>query len=262
MNYEEIKALEQYVKQAEVVRDAWNREREEAERVSAERRERERVEKLETLKAHLVEIVPPALLPLVRYDADADVRTGVWYVPFIYDEQEILRLVLYVNANMTVDFREIVVPDARLCEVHSEYGVEWVGDIVYNSTVLCLERTEGSRYRAEHWEFATARAFKVLRAYREYAQCAAQHNAELAEKRAEDQIIEQVFGGDAPTEDAGEAEPRPTFTVIKDVILSRFEIQVNQHLANGWQLHGSMQVVAPSEEMMYYVQVLIRPEVC
>lgn len=261
MDYEEIQALESYRKQADAATEAWRREREATERAAAERRERERVAKLETLKAHLAEIVPPALLPLVRYDDDADVRTGIWYIPFIYDEQEILKLVFYVNANMTVDFREIVVPDARLCEVHCEYSVEWAADMVYKNNAFCIETTEGSRYGAEHWEFATARAFEVLHAYREYAQRAAQHNAEQVERRAEERIIKQVFGADASVEVTDKVESLPLFIVIEDVVLSRFEAQVNQYLTDGWQLHGSMQVVAPPDEMMSYVQALVRPEV-
>jgi len=268
MDYQEIQALESYKKQAQATLAAWLRERTEAERVAAERRERERVEKLALVEAYLQQIIPPALWPLARIDAEGDVRAGNWHLPFVYDDQEIMQLAFFVNANMTVDTREISVPDARLGECFDEEygGYRWYADMVYKNTTLCIETTEGSRYDEDHWEFATARAFEVLEAYRDYAARGAEHNAELAERRAEEQIVKQVFGTDTAGEDAStetcvEAEIPPMFTVVEDVVLSRFEAQVNQHLADGWQLHGPMQVVVPPDEMMSYVQAFIRPEV-
>ena len=276
MNYDEMQALENYKKQAQATLAVWLRDRVEVERVAAERRERERVEKLALIKANLQQIVPPALWPLARIDEEGDVHAGVWHLPFFYADQEIMRLEFYVNANMTVEFCEITVPDARLGECFDEEsgGYKWYADMVYKNITLCIETTEGARYGTDRWEFATARAFEVLEAYREYERRATQHNAELTERRAENQIIKQVFGADTagkdtPAEANGEAEAAPAFTVIKDEDLVRFARNVNDHLRTSWVLYGPMQVVAVPpdpryedlERFLLYVQALVRPEV-
>jgi hypothetical protein len=275
MNYDEIQALENYKTQAKVALATYRREREEYIRTDDERRMREQTEKWDALLLSLAEIIPPALFPLWTVDTDEAPPHSYLDIPFVYDGQTILGLRVHIGANMQATLNDLSVPDARLCKC--EDGWEALLTFERFSGPL-VEETEGGHFGVGdnelEWKYATTRAFEVLEAYRDYAARAAQHNAELAERRTEEQIIKQVFGADTtgedvPTEASGEAEIAPTFTVIEDEVIFRFERNVNAHLNDGWQLHGPMQTVAVPPDPRYedlerytlYIQALVRPEV-
>jgi len=273
MDYDEMKALEQYVKNAEAARDAFNRERAEEERLANERREHERIERLAVVEAHLREIVPPALWPLAYLDEQWDMRPDkIWCLPFLDDGNEIMRFAFCLATSMLIDPREIDVPDARLYEGRDEDGLPvWYADMVYNPNGLYAETTQGGRYGANQWLIATARAFEVYRAYTRYAQQAAIRNADLAERAKENEIVAQVFDqgeAEAQAEAKAEAEtPEPDAYILLELSdLRKFEREVNQHLEAGYMLQGSPFVVMHDDpefsgcRVPVYYQALVWPE--
>jgi len=265
MNYEEMKGLEEYVARAVTASDQRRAAQAEAERIAAERRERERLEKLAVIEAGLREIVPPELWPLVHIGANVE---GWARVSLIYDDFEIMRLGFDILAETTLRANYVGVPDAVLFDGHDEddrprrYAI-----MVWRSDRLCIETTEGGRYSldrladsADSWQLATAKAFEVLAALRDYERRAAEHNANLdaqsARRLAEREQREAEQETSAPE----------NYVLLEYDDLFAFSTSVNRHLKQGYALHGPSQVVMyddpeyPGRLIPVYYQAVVLPE--
>ena len=279
MEYEQIAELERYVQQAKAAAAERNRRRAEDDAAFAARRAHEDAEKAALVKARLQEIVPPALWPLARLDNENDVRPGNWQLAFFYDDLEIMRFSFLIRSNMTVEPREIEVPTAALCAGHDEDDRPmWCANMLWRVTTIYIEQVDGSHYGVDQWEFATARAFEVLAAYRDYATRAAVHNAEptpvstliaetydfYAKRRQEDATAAPVSAeAEMPAPEPPAPEPYILLELDNRHALGR---AVGQYLESGYALHGRPFVVLhddpeyPNAHIPYYYQAVIWPE--
>jgi len=261
MNYEEMKGLEEYVAQAKIALDEYRIERERVIRANDERRERERVEKWDALSLSLTEIIPPELSPLWSVDTTAEPPRSYLDLPLVYDGREILGLRVHIGANMRATFNDLRVPDARLCEREDGGQVavltfeQWSGPLV--------EETEGTgSFGADSWQLATAKAFEVLAALRDYERRALEHNANLdaqsAQRLAEREQREAEQETSAPAPE--------NFVLLEYDDLFAFSNAVNRHREQGYALHGPSRVVMhddpeyPGRLIPVYYQAVVLPE--
>ena len=252
MKYEEIQALEEYKAQARAALAARREMLAEQERADEERLERARVEQWDAFKAHLVEIVPAALWPLLRFDHDAHVPRNHCSVSFCVYDAEIMQLGVRVGANMKTEFAELRVPDVRLYDGDEGWHAGFVfNPRGYNSNVK--KNTEGGRYNdACYWDVATAHAFEQLDILQGFEVEAERHNVEQAVA----QFARAVLVDTEPEERA--------FRLIETESCSDLQYNVEKALASGWILHGPTQVVMQQDPennaclIPVYYQALVR----